>query len=134
VNSASHMKPWSRFGQLLCGRLLGHQDRNHSDGNTHYAYCLRCGYLFGHPWGSPNTEKGTYLGALITAYGNATFDCGAWGADEEAQEEPYKTVYERAQGAKRALLGEIARQKLGIGEVPDGRECVPPSTGVKEKR
>lgn len=123
MGNAPHMKPWPRAAQFLCGRILGHQDRNYSDGNSHYAYCLHCGYLFGHPWGAPNTEKGTVLGALIIAYGNASFDCGDWGSNDEAQEhESYNAVYERSQGARRALLGEIGRQKLGIGPVPDGRD------------
>jgi hypothetical protein len=51
MGNAFHMKPWPRWAQVLCSRLLGHQDRNYSDGNLHYAYCLRCGYLFGNPWG-----------------------------------------------------------------------------------
>ena len=124
MGNAPHMQPWPRWAQVLCARLLGHQDRNYSDGNRHYAYCLRCGYLFGNPWGGHNTERGTFLGALITAYGNALYDCGEWSLQdsEERTQEPYEAVYERARGAKRALLGEIARQKLGTGAVPDGRE------------
>lgn len=53
-----------------------------------------------------NTEQDTYLGALISAYHNASFDCGAW--DEEDGEQ-YAVMYAACQEAKRKLLAEIAR-------------------------
>lgn len=49
MNNAPHMKPWPKVLQWLCG-LIWHKDRNYADKKAHYAYCLRCGYLFGHPW------------------------------------------------------------------------------------
>ena len=50
MGNAPHMKPWPKVLQWVCG-IFWHVDRNYSDGKTHhYAYCLRCGYLFGHPW------------------------------------------------------------------------------------
>lgn len=59
MNTAPHMKAWPWVGRFLCARILGHKDRNYSDGQFHYAYCLRCGYLFGHPWGgSTNSGEG----------------------------------------------------------------------------
>lgn len=51
MNTAPHMKVWPRWARFVCARILGHKDRNYSDGRLHYAYCIRCGYLFGHPWG-----------------------------------------------------------------------------------
>lgn len=57
MGNAPHMKAWPRWAQVLCARLLGHQDRNHSDGKVWYAYCLRCGYLFGHPWSDGRTAR-----------------------------------------------------------------------------
>lgn len=50
MNNAPHMHHWPRPLQWLCG-VFWHKDRNYSDGKKHYAYCLRCGYLFGNPWG-----------------------------------------------------------------------------------
>ena len=40
------------FLQWLCGVFV-HKDRNSSDGKRHYAYCLRCGRLFGNVWNGP---------------------------------------------------------------------------------
>lgn len=134
--NADHMVAWHPVAQFFCGRILGHQDRNYSDGERHYAYCLRCGYLFGNPWGGHkgrNTESDTYLGALITEYGNTQFDCGAWMEYEEETGEPYDAVYQRAQDAKRALLEEIARLKLGdIKPGPDKALSRSPSTRTKD--
>lgn len=52
MNTAPHTKPWPLIARFLCGRILGHQDRNYAGPQMHYVYCLRCGYLFGHPWAS----------------------------------------------------------------------------------
>lgn len=49
--------PWPRWLQWVCALLRGHQDRNYSDGRTHYAYCLRCGRLFGNRWGTALAEE-----------------------------------------------------------------------------
>lgn len=59
MGSAPHLGDavWSPGMQWFCGRVLGHKDRNHSDGKVWYAYCLRCGYLFGNPWGAPLGTK-----------------------------------------------------------------------------
>ena len=50
MGNAPHMKGWHPILQYLCG-LLTHKDRNYSGNYAHYAYCMRCGKLFGHPWG-----------------------------------------------------------------------------------
>jgi hypothetical protein len=42
--------------RLLCA-LIGHVDRNHADEDQHYAYCIRCRKIFGHPWASDKTNK-----------------------------------------------------------------------------
>jgi hypothetical protein len=49
---ASHMKAWPWWGRWLCAHILGHQDVNYADRQIHYAYCKRCGYRFGNPWGT----------------------------------------------------------------------------------
>lgn len=45
---------WSK--RILC-YLIGHADRNHADEDRHYAYCIRCGKVFGHPWASERENK-----------------------------------------------------------------------------
>lgn len=44
-------RPWPRVLQWLCGVFSGHDAVNYSDSSIHYAYCFRCGRLFGQPWG-----------------------------------------------------------------------------------
>jgi hypothetical protein len=49
--NAPHVKnPWPILMQWVCG-VFCHVTRNYSDGVRHYAYCLRCGRLFGGVWG-----------------------------------------------------------------------------------
>lgn len=59
----------------------------------------------------PNTERYTFLGALITEYGNCCFDCGAWDGDDG---EEYAKLNDKAVAAKEALLQEIARIRRAI--------------------
>lgn len=51
MSTAPHMKAWPWFARFLCARILGHKDRNFAGPQFHYAYCIRCGHLFGNPWG-----------------------------------------------------------------------------------
>lgn len=56
MNTAPHMKAWPWLARLFCSRVLGHKDRNYAGVDLHYAYCLRCGYLFGHPWSTSASD------------------------------------------------------------------------------
>lgn len=56
MNAPHFKEPWPKWLQYLCG-LIPHKDRNYSDGCIHYAYCLRCGRLFGAPWGTFVRER-----------------------------------------------------------------------------
>lgn len=56
------MKPSSaslKWAKVICF-FLGHEDRNHADEDCHYAYCIRCGKIFGHPWQSDKATKATF--------------------------------------------------------------------------
>lgn len=44
------------YRRFLCA-LIGHADRNYADEEMHYAYCIRCGKIFGHPWSSDKANK-----------------------------------------------------------------------------
>lgn len=62
-----------------------------------------------------NTEQTTFLGALITEYGNATFDCGDYDGTEEYE---YSALLEKASAAKAKLLDEIAKLRHPPEEKP----------------
>ncbi len=51
MNAPHFGNPWPKFMQWVCGVFV-HVDRHYSDGTEHYAYCLRCGKLFGGIWGT----------------------------------------------------------------------------------
>jgi hypothetical protein len=61
-----------------------------------------------------NTEQTTYLGALITAYGNACYEFGARDSLGTEHEEEYARFENKADEAKRALLEEIARVRTAV--------------------
>lgn len=37
--------------------FIGHDDKNYADEDMHYAYCARCGKVFGRPWLSDKENK-----------------------------------------------------------------------------
>ena len=136
MGNAFHMKPWPRWAQALCSRLLGHQDRNYSDGNLHYAYCLRCGYLFGNPWGDvekllPWPKDGDPVFALRSASGAPkTSHC----TNEEAQAAIFDVLHGQVAFLKDALeqyamiatpMGDIARTALASYELPQAHSEPP---------
>ena len=41
---------------------------------------------------------------FVTAYGNASFDCGRYGYSGDREEKPYQDVLDDCQEAKEALL------------------------------
>lgn len=51
---APHVRrPWPRWLQWICGLFGGHRECHHVGDQTHYAYCARCGRMFGWEWKNP---------------------------------------------------------------------------------
>lgn len=59
-------RPWPRALRWACG-VVGHVDRNASNEHGHYAYCTRCGRLFGNVWSNSIEAE---LRAIDFALGN----------------------------------------------------------------
>ena len=69
--------------KVVCA-LIGHTDRNYADEDRHYAYCIRCGKIFGHPWASDRTNKEAFNKTLAVIR-NMTIEEAAKVCDETAQ-------------------------------------------------
>ena len=67
AQTAPHITgPRPRVARWACG-AVGHRDRNASNDHGHYAFCVRCGALFGNVW---SNDVSAELRAIDLVLGN----------------------------------------------------------------
>ena len=68
-------------------------------------------------------EQKAEINALITAFGNACFDCGEWRQDDEPSCD-YATMYAAQESARRTLETALAPKPCTCGSGMHPRECL----------
>jgi hypothetical protein len=57
MRQGARVSRWRIVLWWLCGVFTNHVDRNTAQDDAHWAYCLRCGRIFGNKWKSFKTHS-----------------------------------------------------------------------------
>lgn len=105
MGNAPHMKASHWLLQWFCG-VFWHQDRNYADRTRHYSYCIRCGYLFWHPWKTHTWQQDV-------------FDAEYYGEPASAAAIEKAEIEQRAEAApRRGACDTAIKPEPRVGECP----------------